>query len=199
MHPYRRMRCPAWPRKPARSGPGDSIRGRSTRAPRSRSISARIDSGPAIIDRSVGFYDQFELLELHRDDGIKTFQAREIATGRPVQAHLFVHPNAPESVALLKKLDLLPEEERRHIVDRGEHQGTPYVVTDRLVDQPGLREWLVAKTKKPALEAPPPGEKAPLDAAGAWKVVTPPPPPEPSSGSAPKTLDEQFASMFPTA
>ena len=117
----------------------------------------------------MSFYDRFELLGLQRDDGIKTFQALEKATGRLVQAHLFVHPHAPETVALLKKLDQLPEGERQRIVDRGEHQGTPYVVTDRLVDQPGLREWLVAKSKK-APEAPPVIEKTPLDAAGAWKM-----------------------------
>jgi hypothetical protein len=146
----------------------------------------------------VNFYDRFELLGLHRDDGIKTFQAREVPTGRLVQVHLFVHADAPESVALLKKLDLLPEEERQRIVDRGENQGTPYVVTDRLMDQAGFREWLVAKTKKPAPEVPPPLEKKPLEAAGAWKVVTAPPPAAKSSSEPPKTLDEQFANLFAT-
>jgi hypothetical protein len=150
----------------------------------------------------VNFYDRFELLGLHRDDGIKTFQAREVLTGRLVQVHLFVHPDAPESVALLKKLDLLPEEERLRIVDRGENQGTLYVVTDRLMDQPGFREWLVAKTKKPAPEAPPQLEKKPLEAAGAWKIVTAPPPaakssPEPAKTPA-KTIDEEFANLFGT-
>jgi hypothetical protein len=150
----------------------------------------------------VNFYDRFELLGLHRDDGIKTFQAREVSTGRLVQVHLFVHPDAPESVALLKKLDILPEEERQRIVDRGENQGTPYVVTDRLMDQPGFREWLVAKTKKPVPEAPPQLEKKPLEAAGAWKIVTAPPPsakssPEPAK-TPPETIDEQFASLFAT-
>src|SRR5712691_6771523 len=197
MRPCPRRRCPAWLRKRRRSGRGDSIRGRSRRAPRSRSTSARIDH-----NRKVSFYDRFELLELQRDDGIRTFQAREIATGRLVQAHLFVHAHAPESAALLQKLDVLPEEERGRIVDRGEHQGTPYVVTERLVDQPGLREWLVSKTKKPVLL---PMEKKALDTAGAWRIVRPPAPapapspeaslPEPS----PRTLDEQFAELFETA
>jgi hypothetical protein len=147
----------------------------------------------------VGFYDRFELLGLHRDDGIKTFQAQEIATGRLVQVHLFVHPDAPESVALLKKLDLLPAQESQRIIDRGENQGTPYVVTDRLMDQPGFREWLVAKTKKSAPETPPQSGMKPLEAAGAWKIVAPPPPPPPSSpDSSLETLDEQFADLFPT-
>src|SRR5579862_2410628 len=144
-------RCRVWPRRQDRSGPGASIPARSTRTPRSRFISGRIEGfRPCHHNGIVGFYDRFELIELSRDDGIKTFRARELATGRLVQAHLFVHPAAPESVALLQKLDSLPEEEQRRILDRGDHQGTPYVVTELLADQPGFREWLVAKARKQA-------------------------------------------------
>ena len=63
----------------------------------------------------MGFYDRFELLELVRDDGVKTFKAREVATGRAVEAHVFVNPYAPLSVALLARIDQLaaPERDRR--------------------------------------------------------------------------------------
>ena len=44
----------------------------------------------------VGFYDRFELLEMLRDDGVKSFRAKEISTGRDVEAHIFVNPHAPD-------------------------------------------------------------------------------------------------------
>ncbi|PYT16448.1 MAG: hypothetical protein DMG59_10430 [Acidobacteria bacterium] len=142
----------------------------------------------------MGFYERFELLELFRDDGIKTFQGREIDTGRPVQVHLFVRPDAPESIALLNKIEQLREEERRRILDRGENHGTPYIVTDKLVDHPGFREWLIAgsKTSKPPDAAEPKSDQKSLNVAGAWKIMKVAPP---SSTS----LDEQFASLFETS
>src|SRR5579871_2554159 len=48
---------------------------------------------PNITDLSL--YERYELLDLNRDLGVKTFEAREIATGRPVKVHLFEHPSAP--------------------------------------------------------------------------------------------------------
>ena len=142
----------------------------------------------------MGFYERFELLELFRDDGIKTFQGREIDTGRPVQVHLFVRPDASESIALLNKIEQLREEERRRILDRGENHGTPYIVTDKLVDHPGFREWLIAgsKTSKPPDAAEPKSDQKSLNVAGAWKIMKVAPP---SSTS----LDEQFASLFETS
>ena len=94
----------------------------------------------------MSLYERYELLDLNRDIGVKTFEAREIATGRPVKVHLFVHPSAPLQAALLKAIDKLTAEHLRRIVERGKHEGTPYVVTDRLVDYPGLSEWVRAAT-----------------------------------------------------
>src|SRR5437016_7001058 len=93
----------------------------------------------------VGFYDRFELLELVRDDGVKTFKAREVATGRAVEAHLFVNPYAPLSIALLARIDHLPPPDSDRILDRGRHEGTPYIVTEPLEGFPGFREWVMSK------------------------------------------------------
>ncbi len=95
----------------------------------------------------MGFYERYELLELDRDDGVKTFQAREVATGRPVKVHLFAAPAAPYQAHLLAKIDQLPEPERGRILDRGNHLGTRFVVTDRLADHAGLFEWISASLK----------------------------------------------------
>jgi hypothetical protein len=97
----------------------------------------------------LALYDRYELVELRRDDGIQTFHAREIATARPVQFHLFGQEESGENLALLARLDHLPDTERRRVIERGEYQGKPYVVTDRLAGYPGFREWLTAMTNPP--------------------------------------------------
>jgi hypothetical protein len=88
--------------------------------------------------------DQFELLELHRDDGIQTFHAREISTARPVQVHFL--ESAPEALALLSRIHQLPDADRRRVLERGVSHGRPYVITDRLAGFASLREWLESKT-----------------------------------------------------
>jgi hypothetical protein len=151
----------------------------------------------------VSLYERYELLDLNRDDGVKTFEAREIATGRPVKVHLFVRPAAPLQAALLKAIDHLSEEDLQRIVERGKHEGTPYVVTDRLIDYPGLSEWVQAAShqskSKPA--------KPVLETAGAWKVQpvpaapVPPPPAPPATAAPPQesVLNQQFVELFTTA
>ena len=161
----------------------------------------------------MSLYERYELLDLNRDIGVKTFEARELATGRPVKVHLFVHPSAPLQAALLKAIDKLPEDQRQRIIERGKHEGTPYVVTDRLADYPGLSEWVqaaghAAKAAKPLLET-----------AGAWKLpaaplaeapiapsvsvpAPPAPPPVPATVSPLKAhseLNQKFTELFATA
>jgi hypothetical protein len=92
----------------------------------------------------LSLYERYELLDLNRDMGVKTFEAREIATGRPVKVHLFVYPSAPLQATLLNAIDKLPDEQRQRIIERGEYERTPYVVTDRLSDYAGLSEWVLA-------------------------------------------------------
>jgi len=147
----------------------------------------------------VSLYERYELLDLNRDDGVKTFEAREIATGRPVKVHLFVRPTAPLQTALLKAIDHLSETDRQRIVERGKHEGTPYVVTDRLADYPGLSEWVQAVSHNNKSKA----AKPVLETAGAWKVqpVPAPPPPAPPPAAPPEesVLNQQFVELFTTA
>jgi hypothetical protein len=145
----------------------------------------------------VSLYERYELLDLNRDDGVKTFEAREIATGRPVKVHLFVRPAAPLQAALLKAIDHLSETDRQRIVERGKHEGTPYVVTDRLPDYPGLSEWVQAASHQSKLKP----AKPVLETAGAWKVQAdpPPPPPAPPAPAEESVLNQQFVELFTTA
>ena len=112
--------------------------------------------------------ERFELLELRRDDGIQTYHAREVATARPVQVHLFAEGETRDTLALLAKVAFLPEPDRRRVLDRGSFQGTPYIVTDRLTGFASLREWLESKGKPTVdhefarlFEPEPPPESAP--------------------------------------
>lgn len=152
----------------------------------------------------MSLYERYELLDLNRDDGVKTFEAREIATGRPVKVHLFVRPSAPLQAALLKAIEHLSESDRERIVERGKHEGTPYVVTDRLADYPGLSEWVQAASHKNKSKA----AKPVLETAGAWKVQPDPapapsapqtPPPAPAALPKESVLNQQFVELFTTA
>ena len=96
--------------------------------------------------------DRFELLELRRDDGVQTFYAREIATARPVQVHLFANGSVEDNLALLALVQRLPETERRRVIDRGVSAGRPYLVTERLAGFASLREWLGAKATAASID-----------------------------------------------
>lgn len=77
---------------------------------------------------------------MRHNDGVQTYHARELSTARPVQVHFLSDPL--DSSALISSVDRLPEAERRHVLDRGQIQGVPYVVTDRLAGYVTFREWL---------------------------------------------------------
>ena len=121
--------------------------------------------------------DRFEILGLKRDDGARSFEAREIATGRPVLVHFL-----PLDSALLKRVVALPDSERGRVIDRGEEAGEVYLVTDRLAEFPGLSEWLHQGAPKT------------LSQGGAWQIRVPdaPPPSAPPNAA----VDRQLASLF---
>jgi len=96
--------------------------------------------------------DDFELLELRRDDGVQTFHARHIATARHVQVHLLDRLSRPEILTLLSRISSLPEPERRRVIERGVSRGRPYVVTERLAGFASFREWLESKTPAASLD-----------------------------------------------
>ena len=90
--------------------------------------------------------DRFELLELRHDDGIQTYHARELATARPLQVHLFAEGQTRDTLGFMSRLAYLPDDERRRIVERGVYQGIPYLVTERLAGYASVREWIDKKS-----------------------------------------------------
>ena len=125
---------------------------------------------------------RYELLEVLRDDdGIRTAHGQDLTSGQVVEVHLFLNGHSMESKALLRKIVSMPRGGASALVDFGEEQGTPYVVT-RALGSP-FREWVVNETRRAQGFAPtPPPPPAP-----------PPPPPSPSR--------DPFAHLFqpPTA
>lgn len=117
--------------------------------------------------------DRFEILGPKGDDQARSFEAREIATGRPVLVH-WLPPNSP----LLDKVDALPPLERGRVIDRGEEAGETYLITDRLPEYSGFSEWLSKAAK-------------PLSMGGAWQVRPPVSPP-----ARPPSADTQFVKLF---
>lgn len=133
----------------------------------------------------MSLYKKYELGDVLRDDGVKTFEGREIDSGRAVQIHLIMgqpgRMNPPYE--LLDQLKQLSPENQTHVLETGEQNGTPYIVTLPLEGFSGFRDWLAEKSSG----AQKPKDTNSLSRVGRWKVPTmraedapkpaPPPPP----------------------
>ncbi len=115
--------------------------------------------------------DRFVIQAQRRDDQARSFEAREIATGRPVLVHFL-----PAGSPLVDRVELLPAAERGRVIERGEDAGEAFLVTDRLAEFSGFSEW-IAQGKS-------------LSVGGAWQLKPPAKP------AAPDVLDAQLASLF---
>ena len=106
----------------------------------------------------------YQLLGVVRDDGIRTYRALEIASGQGLQVHLFVRPEDQE---LFRSLRALPATQRRDLLEFGQEDDAPYVVTEKLPDGIAARSWFQAKSAKSAAGV------NPVLLAGVWKTGTP--------------------------
>lgn len=140
------------------------------------------------------FYKKYELLELLRGDRVRVFSGREIATGRAVQVHLFTSGKTPETTALLERALRTPPGYRGVLLDIGEHEGTPYVVTVLPAGFETLEAWLDRVV--PAVRREAPGQSK------IWKIPVipapphPPPPPAPTAARPLAPSDDAFAQLF---
>ena len=140
-----------------------------------------------------------------RDDGVQTFHAKEKATGRHLELHLFLPFGRPENKVLFEKLKSLPLETRRKFLDTGVDGSTPYLVTDPLPGGRGFKGWseeLIAGMQ-PAPSVPSRDDGVQILQAGQWKTGTPMPDSLVSKPSAPPPLPpppvtpgSDFTSMF---
>jgi hypothetical protein len=94
-----------------------------------------------MIGASMSLETSYEVLEMLRDDGVQTFRAKEKATGRGLELHLFPPFGRPENKTLFEKLKALPLESRKNFLDIGSDGSTPYVVTDPLAGGRCFKSW----------------------------------------------------------
>jgi hypothetical protein len=90
------------------------------------------------------FRDKYELLAIRGGDLEIALPGREISSARPVLVHLLAGGYAPENQELLRAVGNLSADQRKHVLDTGDHDGIPYVVTDTLPDNLLLRSWVAA-------------------------------------------------------
>ena len=102
----------------------------------------------------MSIYERYELLNIVHDGPVKTFSARQIQTGQIVAVHLLVNP-AAEAQLLMQKVRALPHEVRAELIEFGDHEGTPYVVTTEWRRMVSFPEWLNAVTVVHQAPAPP--------------------------------------------
>ena len=115
----------------------------------------------------MSFYDRYELINLIRDEGLKTFAARQVATGQMVGVHLLAGLDATTISVILDDVRHLPPDKQGVIVETGDHEGTPYIVTSEWPAALSFRAWVAGAAVRPPAA---PGER--FTTVGAWKVPT---------------------------
>lgn len=125
----------------------------------------------------------YEVQEMLRDDGVQTFRAKEKATGRELELHLFPPFGRPENKTLFERLKNLPLETRRRFLDIGVDGSTPFLVTDPLPAGRTFKVWaeeLIAGSLKSAVVTAPMevgsamrDDGVQILQAGQWRTGTP--------------------------
>src|ERR1019366_10374168 len=87
------------------------------------------------------FTQKYNLIELLAGDGVQSYRAVQMSTGRDVAVHLLVGGNAPANEALLVRLRAMQPQSMAKLIEAGEHQGNTFVVTVAPPYQ-RLEEWL---------------------------------------------------------
>src|SRR4051794_31172665 len=94
----------------------------------------------------MSFYAKYEILALIRDDaastGVKTFSARQIATGHTVGVHLLFETPPGRPAAILDRVRSLGPDQIAYVIEVGSHEGTSYVVTSEWSLPQSFDEWL---------------------------------------------------------
>jgi hypothetical protein len=90
------------------------------------------------------FFDKLQLLELLRQDDVKTYRAADKATGQDYLLHWLPPDNSPQLARVMSLLDGLDEDARRLIIEVGRRYGRAYLITQNPPTFIGLEPWLHA-------------------------------------------------------
>src|SRR5450759_3849599 len=126
----------------------------------------------------MNFHEKYELLNLIRDDGVKTFAARNRATRDTLTVHVFPGNQLEANADLLARVRMLIEAGNSVLIEFSELEGMLCVVTHTSPGVVRLCEWAFLQPADGSL--PPPGP-ARFAQVGTWHVPPPPaaPPPAP--------------------
>ena len=116
----------------------------------------------------MSFDETYQLVDLVEDENAKTFVAKEIATNRTVSVFLFVGDQARRHAELLERLRVADRRQFPELIEIGNNQGTPYVVTQPLSGFSELKKRAL-QLKSPA-EAPATSKKEDFSKVGMWHV-----------------------------
>src|SRR5438876_1134476 len=121
----------------------------------------------------MSIYERYELLGIVNEGPVKTFSARQIQSGQPVAVHLLIAYTDPQN--LMQKVRALPDPARCDVIEFGDHEGTPYVVTTEWRRMVTFPEWVHAVSMSSgapaAAAAPPPVPTSDRFAkAGNWRI-----------------------------
>jgi hypothetical protein len=118
----------------------------------------------------MNFDEKYQLLDLLQDESSKTFAAREISTGRQVTVFLFIGEQARLQIDLLERIRTADRKQFPELIEVGDNQGTPYVVTEPLSGFSELKRRvssLAAGTAKPST---PVHRTSEFSKVGMWRV-----------------------------
>lgn len=135
------------------------------------------------------FHDKYELLALRGGDREIALPGKELSSGRAVLVHLLTTGYTPENREVLVTIEQLPAEYRLRVLDIGDHEGIPYVVTEVLPSNLNLREWLAAAKAAPK-------QPANLGRSGVWRI--PADSGAPTRSNSPASEAGEFTRLFQT-
>src|ERR1035438_9482398 len=118
------------------------------------------------------FYQKYELLDLLKDEGVKVFNARELATGRRITVFLFVGEQARLHAGLLEQLRASQRSGQPGLLEVGDNQGTPYAATEMLGGLADLKRMAGVAPAPPAPRAEKPDA---FTRVGVWHIAAPTP------------------------
>jgi hypothetical protein len=90
------------------------------------------------------FFDKLQLLELLRQDDVKTYRAADKATGQDYLLHWLPPDGSPQLARVMSLLDGLDEDARPLIIEVGRRYGRGYLITQNPPTFIGLESWLHA-------------------------------------------------------
>ena len=100
--------------------------------------------------------DKYRLGALVRSGEVATFEAREISTGRSLYVHLMA--GAPTVAALTAevraRLAAASGRPPSPLIEQGDFEGSPFVVTDATPELLDLRRWLEGQAQGSAVAEP---------------------------------------------